>query len=126
MNAAQQSPSSLNASFRLYRNVNVLYDVMGTVTENAGAFGGKDEYAALAQDLNNLDMARRSLADAMEAMTAQRDADWTRIQQAAQRAQQQAASAPPPKKVVIDDNEQEKKPAPKKKKAPATTAPPKQ
>src|SRR6185369_12903789 len=39
--AAQQNPGSLNASFKLYRNVNVLYDVMGTVAESAGAFGGK-------------------------------------------------------------------------------------
>src|SRR5512133_1636382 len=30
--AAQQNPSSLNASFKLYRNVNVLYDVLGSVT----------------------------------------------------------------------------------------------
>jgi len=119
--AAQQNPASLNASFKLYRNVNVLYDVMGTVAESAGAFGGKDEYAALAQDLNNFDAARRALADAMDMMTAQRDADFVRIQQAAQRAQQQAV-APPPKKVVIDDNEPApKKTAPKKKK---TTAAP--
>ena len=125
VSAAQQNPSSLNASFKLYRNVNVLYDVMSSVTENAGAFGAKEEYSALAQDLNNLDTARRSLADAVDAMTAQRDADFTRIQQA-QRAQQ-AAVAAPPKRVVIDDNESEKKPAPaKKKKAAAPPAAPKQ
>jgi len=127
--AAQQNPSSLNASFKLYRNVNVLFDVMSSVTENAGAFGAKEEYAALAQDLNNLDTTRRSLADAMDAMTAQRDADFTRMQQASQRAQQPTVAAPP-KKVVIDDTEPEKKPAPKKKNPatpPATTpAAPKQ
>ena len=120
--AAQQNPSSLNASFKLYRNVNVLYDVMISVTENAGAFGAKEEYAALAQDLNNLDATRRSLADAMDTMTAQRDADFTRIQQAAQRAQQSTV-ATPPKKVVIDDTEPEKKPVPRKKKAAAPPAP---
>jgi hypothetical protein len=123
--AAQQNPSSLNASFKLYRNVNVLYDVMSGVTENAGAFGAKEEYSALAQDLNNLDSTRRSLAEAMDAMTAQRDADFTRIQQAAQRAQQ-ATVAAPPKKIVIDDTEAEKKPAPKKKKAATPPAAPKQ
>ncbi len=121
--AAQQNPSSLNASFKLYRNLNVLYDVLGSVAESAGAFGAKDEYAALVQDLNNLDSARRSLADAMDAMTAQRDADFVRIQQAAQRAQQQAA-APPPKKVVIDDTEPapKKSTSKKKKSAPATAS----
>ena len=117
--AAQQNPSSLNASFKLYRNLNALYDVMSNVTESAGAFGAKEEYAALAQDLNNLDSARRALADAMEAMTAQRDADLARIQQAARQATQAAAAAPP-KKIVIDDNELAKKPTAKKKKAVAT------
>jgi hypothetical protein len=117
--AAQQNPSSLNASFKLYRNLNALYDVMSNVTESAGAFGAKEEYAALAQDLNNLDSARRALADAMEAMTAQRDADLARIQQAARQAAQAAAAAPP-KKIVIDDNELAKKPTAKKKKAVAT------
>ena len=123
--AAQQNPSSLNASFKLYRNLNVLYDVLGNVAESAGAFGAKEEYTPLLQDLNSLDTARRSLADAMEALTAQRDADFVRIQQAAQRAQQQAAAAPPPKKMVIDDAEPApKKSAPKKKKT-TSTAPPK-
>jgi hypothetical protein len=115
--AAQQNPSSLNASFKLYRNLNALYDVMSNVTESAGAFGAKDEYAALVQDLNNLDAARRSLADAMESMTAQRDADFARIQAARQAAQ--AAAVAPPKKIVIDDNEPAKKTTAKKKK-PAT------
>ena len=121
--AAQQNPSSLNASFKLYRNLNVLYDVLGSVAESAGAFGAKEEYAALVQDLNNLDNARRSLADAMDSMTAQRDADFARIQQAAQRSQQPAAAAPP-KKIVIDDTEPaSKKVAPKKKKATSTATP---
>jgi hypothetical protein len=117
--AAQQNPSSLNASFKLYRNLNALYDVMSNVTESAGAFGAKDEYAALARDLDNLDTARRAFADAVDSMTAQRDADFARIQQAARQAAQAAAAAPP-KKIVIDDNELAKKPTAKKKKAVAT------
>jgi hypothetical protein len=110
--ATQQNPSSLNASFKLYRNLNVLYDVMTSVTESAGAFGAKEEYAALAQDLGNLDASRRALADAMETMTAQRDADFARIQQAARQATTQSAT--PAKKIVIDDNEPAKKPTRKK------------
>jgi hypothetical protein len=117
--AAQQNPSSLNASFKLYRNLNALYDVMSNVTESAGAFGAKDEYAALARDLDNLDTARRAFADAVDSMTAQRDADFARIQQTARQAAQAAAAAPP-KKIVIDDNELAKKPTAKKKKAVAT------
>jgi len=88
---------------------------MTNLTESAGAFGAKEEYAALARDLNSLDNARRTLADAMDSLTAQRDADFARIQQAARQVQQQQA-ATPPKKILIDDNAPEKKPAPKKKK----------
>ena len=119
--AAQQNPSSLNASFKLYRNLNALYDVMSNVVESAGAFGGKDEYATLARDLNSLDNARRSLGDGMDAMTAQRDADYARIQQAARQAAAQANAAPP-KKIVIDDNAPEKKPAKKTTTKKKTTA----
>jgi len=124
--AAQQNPGSLNASFKLYRNLNALYDVMSNVAESAGAFGSKDEYNALARDLGSLDNTRRAMADSMDAMTAQRDADFTRIQQAARHAAAQAAAAPP-KRVVIDDNEPEKKPVkkPTKKKTTAS-APPQQ
>lgn len=124
---AQQNPTSLNASFKLYRNLNALYDVMTNVAESAGAFGGKDEYSALARDLNNIDNSRRALGDAMDSMTAQRDADFVRMQQAARQAAAQAAAAPP-KKIVIDDNEPEKKPAAKKstKKKTTAAAPPQQ
>jgi hypothetical protein len=121
--AAQQNPSSLNASFKLYRNLVVLYDVMGSVAEAAGTFGSRDDYAVLAQDLNNLDTARRSLADTMESMTAQRDADFARIQQATPRAQQQSGATQPPKKIIIDDNQPEPKTTVKKKKATNTAAP---
>jgi len=33
------SPSSLNANFRLYRNMNALYDTFSALAESAGAFG---------------------------------------------------------------------------------------
>ena len=80
MNAAIQKPASLNAAFKLYRNINVLYDVLNNVAESAGAFGGKDEYTALANDLTNLNATRRAMADTMEILTAQRDADLARVQ----------------------------------------------
>ena len=98
MGKVQQSPQSLNAAFTLYRNLNVLYDVMNSLTESAGTFGPKDEYAALARDLQQFDEERRSLGNALETMTAQRDAEITRIQQAAR-----AEASTPPKTIIIDD-----------------------
>ena len=121
--AVQQNPQSSNAAFKLYRNLNVLYDVMSNLAESAGAFGPKDEYAGLARDLGEFDQERRALGIALETMTAQQDAEIARIQKAARQEQSEAASAPP-KKIVIDDMEPAKKPAKKTtKKKPAPKQP---
>lgn len=103
--AARQNPQSSNAAFKLYRNVNVLYDVMSNLAESAGAFGSKDEYAPVARDLGELDQERRALGNALESLTAQTDAEVARMQQAVHRAQVEDA---PPKTIVIDDTAPEK------------------
>ena len=85
--------------------MNVLFDVLAPVAESAGAYGDKDEYAALAQETRNLNQVRRTLADAVENMSAQRDAEFAALQR---RATEEASA--PPTKIIIDDNA----PAPKK------------
>jgi hypothetical protein len=112
MQQVRKDPNSLGPSFKLYRNLNALYDVMSTLTETAGAFGTKDEYQALANDTANLDTLRRAMADQLEQMTAARDNEVVQLRTRAQQAPATAGAAPP-KKVVIDDNEPEKKPAKK-------------
>ncbi len=47
----RNSPENLTVTFKLYRNLDALYDVFGSVAESAGAFGGKDEYQSLQNDL---------------------------------------------------------------------------
>ena len=122
MQQVRANPGSLAATFKLYRNLNALYDVMFNLTESAGAFGSKEEYEALATDISNLDRIRRSLADQVEAMASARD---TEVAQLRMRARQTAATAAaaPPKKIVVDDTapakKSTKKPASKKK---STTA----
>jgi hypothetical protein len=105
---ARANPSSVAAAFKLYRNLNALYDVMSTVTEAAGAFGSREEYQALAADTTNLDNLRRSLADRVEAMAGSRDTEIAQLQARARQAAAAAAAAPP-KKVVVDDTEPVKK-----------------
>ena len=112
-------PGSVGATFKLYRNLNALYDVMSSLTESAGAFGTNEEYRALANDTSNLDTLRRSLADRVETMATFRDNEVAQMQARA-RAASAAAAAAPPKKIVVDDNEAvkkstKKKPAAKKK-----------
>ena len=49
LNAA---PEDMAASFKLYRNLDALYDVFGSVVESAGAFGSKDEFQGLSNDMS--------------------------------------------------------------------------
>src|SRR3954470_24894963 len=59
----RSDPQNLNAGFKLYRNLNALYDVLASFTEAAGAFGPKNDYEALAQQANVIDSVRRNLGD---------------------------------------------------------------
>ena len=118
INGVRSNPQSLNGNFKLYRNLNVLYEVFSRFAETAGAFGQKEEYEVIAKDLDGIDSARRALADRMDTLTSSAETELTQFRSQAKASQATAASAPP-KKVVIDDTEPEKKPA-KKKAKPAT------
>src|SRR5271157_3468276 len=108
------SPEDLAASFKLYRNLDALYDVFGSVVESAGAFGSKDEFQTLSNDMSGLENARRSFGERMQKLTTSKEEELTRLH--AQIKTLQAAPPPPPKKVIVDDTEPPpKKPAAKKK-----------
>lgn len=117
------SPEDLAASFKLYRNLDALYDVFGSVVESAGAFGSKDEFQTLGNDMNGIETARRAFGERLQKLAASKEDELTRLR--TQIKTLSAAPPPPPKKIVVDDTEPEKKPAPKKKvtkpKPPATT-----
>jgi hypothetical protein len=108
----RNSPEDLSATFKLYRNLDALYDVLGNITESAGAFGSKDEFQTLSNDLNAIERNRRSLAERLETLTASKESELAQLR--SQLKTLQAAPPPPPKKIVVDDNEP-KKPAAKKK-----------
>src|SRR5208283_4046049 len=121
------SPEDLGASFKLYRNLVVLYDYFGSVVESAGAFGSKDEFQSLGNDLNGLESARRAFGERMQKLASGKEDELARLR--VQVKTLSAAPPAPPKKIVVDDTEPPKKPPAKKKvmkpKAPATTdAPP--
>src|SRR5436190_22424255 len=44
----RSAPQDVAANFKLYRNLNALYDVMKSLTESAGAFGPKQDFESLA------------------------------------------------------------------------------
>ena len=122
----RNAPEDMPATFKLYRNLDALYDVVGSVVESAGAFGAKDDFQALANDLTSFEGTRKQLAERMENLAASKEQEIVRLR-ADLKTAQAAVPVEPPKKTVVDDTEPPKKPVVKKKpvpKKPATTTPP--
>jgi hypothetical protein len=117
------APENLSASFKLYRNLDALYDVLGSVVESVGAFGPKDDFQALANDLNAFESSRRALGERLENLTSAKETEIARLRTDL-KAAQAAIPATPPQKTVVDDTLPAKKPAPKKKPAPRKPATP--
>jgi hypothetical protein len=117
------APEDLPATFKLYRNLDALYDVMGGVVESAGAFGSKDEFQAISTDLSNFEASRRAFAGRIENLAASKEAEIVHLRTDLKTAQA-AIPSEPPKKTVVDDNPPAKKPPVKKKPVakPATPA----
>jgi hypothetical protein len=115
----RSSPESLPSSFKLYRNLDALYDVFGAVVESAGAWGSKDEFQSLESDLGALEKSRHGFADRMESLASAKEMELARLRSEA-RSAQAAASAAPPKKVIVDDTEPVKKVVKKKPAAKST------
>jgi len=117
------APEDLPATFKLYRNLDALYDVLGGVVESAGAFGSKDEFQGLSTDLGNLEASRRAFAGRIENLATAKEAEISHLRTDLKTAQA-AIPSEPPKKTVVDDTAPAKKPAVKKKPAakPATPA----
>jgi hypothetical protein len=123
--AVRNAPQDVNAEFKLYRNLNVLYDVFASLTESAGAFGSRSDFDALAQPLSVIESVRRNLGDRLEKLTSTTQDELTQLRtqvHTLQQQQQAAAAAAPPKKVVVDDTEPAKKTASHKKKPAPTPA----
>lgn len=108
------NPQDLNANFKLYRNLNVLYEVFARFAETTGAFGNRDDFDTLSKDLDGIDAARHAIGDRLDTLTT---SVQSQLNQAVARARaaQAAEAAAPPKKIVIDDTEPEKKSTKKKK-----------
>ncbi len=114
MSDLKNSPDGLSATFKLYRNLDALYDVLRSITESAGAFGGKDEFQGLQNDLDAVEKSRRDFSKRLETLAAAKDSELNTL-----RTRVQALQTAPdqPKKVVVDDtagDETPKKPVKKK------------
>jgi hypothetical protein len=118
----KNSPESLALTFKTYRNLDALYDVLNSVVESAGAFGSKEDFQLLSNDLSAVENSRRAFADRMDKLANAKETEVSQLRVALQNSR----AAAPPKKTVVDDTEPEpkkvpvkKKPVPKPKTAPA-------
>src|SRR4029077_5589481 len=75
------APEDLPATFKLYRNLDALYDVMGSVVEGAGAFGSKDDLQSLSNDLEGFEGTRKQLAQRMETLSAAKESEIVRLRE---------------------------------------------
>ena len=114
----RSSPEDLQVTFKLYRNLSALYDVFSSIVESAGAFGPKDDFQALENDLTSLDQSRRSLGDRMDDLATAKDAELKHLRTSLQAAQ--ASLAQKQQKIVVDDETPKPKPVVKKKKKPVS------
>jgi hypothetical protein len=116
------APEDLAATFKLYRNLDALYDVFRSVVESAGAFGSKDEFQSLSNDINALESVRRSFGERIQNLANAKEGELTRLR--GQVKAMQTGPPAPPKKIIVDDTEQPKKPARKKVAKPAAVPAP--
>ena len=110
MDRIQAAPGSLNANFRLYRNLNALFDTFSSLAESAGAFGARDQYDPLAADLTELEHLRHEMADRTDLLAGNNDAELAKLR--TQIAASASTSKSTATKVVVNDDDQ---PKPKKK-----------
>jgi hypothetical protein len=110
----QSSKGSVSSTFKLYHNLNILYEYLNVLAESASNFGKSEEYAPLSRDATALDAARQDLSDYIEQAA-------VTLEVKAARPVATPAPPPPPQKIVIDDTPA-KTATPKKKKT-STPAP---
>jgi hypothetical protein len=109
------SHGSVSTTFKLYHNLNVLYEYLNSLADSAAALGKSDESSPLVREAGTLDSARQDLSTFIEQAAVSLE-DKVRL----------AATPPPahtaepvPKKIVVDDaapkktaTQRKKKPSP--------------
>jgi hypothetical protein len=113
----QSSPASLIANFRLYRNLNALYDTFSSLVESAGAFGAREQYDSLADDISQLDHLRHQMAERIDLLAGTDDAELARLRA---KVATLATAPKPVTKIVVNDD------PPKSRKKPKASPPPAQ
>ena len=113
----RSAPEDMPATFKLYRNLDALYDVLSGVVESAGALERKDDFQSLQNDLNGFEGTRKQMADRTNNLATSKEQEIVRLRGELKTAQA-AIPVAPLKKTIVDDTQPAKKPVAKKKPAP--------
>jgi hypothetical protein len=117
INDVRSNHGSVSTTFKLYHNLNVVYEYLSYLADSASALGKENEYTPLAHEAGTLDAARQDLSNFVEQAANSLE---EKVRLAA--TPPPAAAEPAPKKIVVDDSPQ-KKPATNRKKKTSTPAP---
>jgi hypothetical protein len=113
----RSSHGSVSSTFKLYHNINVLFEYLNQLTDAAGSAGKKEEFDPLNSDVATLDKARQHLSSYIEQAAASLE---NKVRTAAVAATPAPTPQPTPKKIVVDDETPHKKPATTKKQKTST------
>ena len=94
----QTSHGSISTTFKLYNDLSVVCESLDSLVA-PGSHGRKGEYAALSNDLSNLDRIREELSSHIQRTAALLESNNPDL----------VSSAGRPKKIIIDDNIPEKR-----------------
>lgn len=120
----QTSRGGVLASFKLYHNLNVVYEFLSSMAEAAGAYGRKEEYQPLEGDATALDTVRQNLSIYIEQTAGKMEAENRAAANAVQAKQAPGTLVPGKKVVVIDENDTPPRKKSKTTKKKTSTPPP--
>jgi hypothetical protein len=118
----QTTRGGVLASFKLYHNLNVVYEFLSSMAEAAGTYGKREEYQPLEGDATALDTVRQNLSTYIEQAAGKMEAA-NRAAANAMQAKQAHTVVPGRKVVVIDENDTSPRKRPKATKKKTSTPP---
>jgi hypothetical protein len=117
INDVSGSKGSALTSFKLYHNLNVLYEFLSGLADAAGSLGKREEYEPLATDAAAIDTARQNLSTYIEQTVGKLESANRALAGTNPAQSHQPGTIVPGRKVVVID---ETDPAPPKKRAKST------
>ena len=118
VSGVRSSNGSVSTTFKLYHNLNVVYEYMNYLADSASVLSKDDDSYPLTREAETLDSVRQDLSTFVEKAATNLE-DKLRVATAPRPA---PAEDPTPKKIVVDDSTS-KKPATTKKKKTSAPAP---